>query len=138
MFSTACCGHEAAEEKNTGINREYNVLYQFGMANAFLGELYKCTLAIGDLKKRGDFGIGAPDMLDGELIMNNDKMYQTRFAWKTSAVPDSKRNPLDIPIGFIKNKTTIYQKGESSNFKKIMKVYNKKELLYVFLLMLTF
>jgi acetolactate decarboxylase len=96
-----------AKKKSAQKNKEYNVLYQFGMANAFLSGLYKGTLPLGDLKTHGDFGIGAPDMLDGEWIMNNGKMYQTRFTGKTSIVPDSVKTSLSF-VCFFNADTTIY------------------------------
>ncbi len=101
---------EQRKKKSTGKNKEYNVLYQYGMANAFLSGLYKGTLPIGDLKKYGDFGIGAPDMLDGELIMNNGKMYQTRFTGETSVVPDSVKTSLSF-VCFFNADTTIYSEN---------------------------
>lgn len=65
-------------------NKEkYNRLYQYGVADAFVGGLYKGTLPLKDIKLKGDFGLGAPDMLDGELTMLNGKVYQTKATGQT-------------------------------------------------------
>ena len=101
---------EQGKKTNAGKNIEHNILYQFGMANAFLSGLYKGSMSIGDLKKHGDFGIGAPDMLDGELIMNKGTMYQTSFTGKTSVVSDSVKTSLSF-VCFFDADTTFYSQN---------------------------
>ena len=68
-----------------------NVLYNYGIIDAFIGGLYKGTLSIKDLKLKGDFGIGAPDMLDGELTMLDGKAYQTKATGETVVVEDDHK-----------------------------------------------
>lgn len=63
--------------------QQYNKLYQYGVADAFVGGLYKGTLRLKELKFKGDFGLGAPDMLDGELTMLDGKVYQTKATGET-------------------------------------------------------
>ena len=63
--------------------QQYNKLYQYGVADAFVGGLYKGTLPLKELKFKGDFGLGAPDMLDGELTMLDGKVYQTKATDET-------------------------------------------------------
>jgi len=61
-----------------------NLLYQFGIADAFVGGLYRGTLPVTQLKANGDFGLGAPDMLDGELTLYKGKLYQTKANGETA------------------------------------------------------
>jgi acetolactate decarboxylase len=121
-----------ANKKNAQTIKEYNVLYQFGIANAFLSGLYKGTLPLWDLKKHGDFGLGAPDMLDGEWIMNNGKMYQTRFTGKTSIVPDSVKTSLSF-VCFFSADTTVYAsniQNKENALKWIDSFLNNKNGIY--------
>lgn len=67
----------------SGVHPKTNILYNYGIIDAFIGGLYKGSLPIKDLKLKGDFGIGAPDMLDGELTMLDGKAYQTRSTGET-------------------------------------------------------
>lgn len=76
---------------------QYNRYYQYGNIEAFLGGLIKGDFPVGQLKQKGDFGIGAPDLLDGELTMNNGKAYQTKHTGETTEMPDSMR----LPVGFV-------------------------------------
>ncbi len=96
----------AQDTLSPAIKRD-GILYQFGMPNAFMGGLYSGALSIGELKKHGDFGIGAPDKLDGELIMGNGRMYQTRFTGKTFPVVDSGTTCLFF-VCYFKADTSIY------------------------------
>jgi acetolactate decarboxylase len=77
-----------------------NVLFQYGIGEAFLGGLFRGTLSVGDLKKHGDFGIAAPDLVDGEVIMNNGKIYQTKASGITTEMPDSAKLPMALACFF--------------------------------------
>src|SRR5688572_13208043 len=65
------------------ITNKYDCLYQAGLANAFISGLYRGIAPVKEIRKHGDFGLGAPDMLDGELVMNKGKVYQTTYTGKT-------------------------------------------------------
>jgi alpha-acetolactate decarboxylase len=60
-----------------------NVLYNYGVIDAFIGGLYRGTLPLKELTLKGDFGIGAPDMLNGELTVLDGKAYQTKATGET-------------------------------------------------------
>jgi acetolactate decarboxylase len=91
---------------NTEIKNGYDCLYQAGLANAFISGLYRGMAPMSSVKKHGDFGLGAPDMLDGELLMNNGKVYQTTALGQTKQVADSLTTSLFI-TNFFKADTVI-------------------------------
>ncbi|MEI3789777.1 MULTISPECIES: acetolactate decarboxylase [unclassified Chryseobacterium] len=80
---------------------KHNHLYQYGIAEAFIGGLYKGTLSLEDLKSKGDFGLGAPDMLDGELTILDGKVYQTKATGLTITPGDQFKTSL-IFVTFFK------------------------------------
>lgn len=84
-----------------------NVLYNYGIIDAFIGGLYKGTLPIRDLKLKGDFGIGAPDMLDGELTMLDGKAYQTKATGETVVLDDEHKTAFSS-VTFFKADTTFF------------------------------
>ncbi|UTG66657.1 acetolactate decarboxylase [Elizabethkingia anophelis] len=90
---------------------KHNVLYNYGIIDAFIGGLYKGTLPIKDLKLKGDFGIGAPDMLDGELTMIDGKAYQTKVTGET-VVLDSEHKTAFSTVTFFKADTVFYIRSE--------------------------
>lgn len=78
----------------------YNRLYQYGIADAFVGGLYKGTLSLKDLKSKGNFGLGAPDMLDGELTVIDGKVYQTKATGLTVEPEDGFKTSLSFVTFF--------------------------------------
>lgn len=89
------------------INKEkYNRLFQYGVADAFVGGLYRGTMPVGDLKLKGDFGLGAPDMLDGELTVLDGKVYQTKATGETFEKENDFKTSMSF-VTFFKADTTI-------------------------------
>ena len=76
------------------------VLFSAGYAAGFIGGLYDAYYPYKKLKQHGDFGLGAPDKLDGELIMLNGKLYQTRATGTTTPVPDTGKTPYAVVCFF--------------------------------------
>src|SRR6218665_325787 len=71
-------------------------LYTFGHASAFIGGLYEAHITYGEIKPFGNFGLGAPDKLDGEIVIFNNKFYQTQSSGKTFEVKDTETAPFVI------------------------------------------
>lgn len=65
-------------------------LYTAGIGGALIGGLYDGIYPYGTLKQHGNFGLGAPALLDGELIIFNGKIYQTQYTGKTFEVNDQQ------------------------------------------------
>ena len=61
-----------------------NTLFTTGHAGAFIGGLYDGYYTYENLKQHGNFGLGAPDKLDGELIILDNEIYQTQSIGKTN------------------------------------------------------
>ncbi|TCV19544.1 alpha-acetolactate decarboxylase [Sphingobacterium alimentarium] len=86
---------------------KHNVLYNYGIIDAFIGGLYKGSLPIKDLKLKGDFGIGAPDMLNGELTMLNGKAYQTKATGETVVLDNDHKTSFST-VTFFRADTVFY------------------------------
>jgi len=82
-------------------NRQYNTLYTAGHASAFIGGLYDAFFPYKDLRLHGDFGLGAPDQLDGELLLLDGKIYQTQSTGKTFEINDAGATPFSV-VNFFK------------------------------------
>jgi acetolactate decarboxylase len=81
--------------------QEKNNLYTAGHASAFIGGLYDAYYPYSQLRLHGDFGLGAPDKLDGELLILEGKLYQTQASGKTFEIPDTGRTPFSV-VNFFK------------------------------------
>lgn len=69
-------------------SEKYHHLFTAGVASGLMGGLYDGFYPVDSLKTKGDFGLGAPDKLDGELLVLNGKVYQTQYTGKTFEVQD--------------------------------------------------
>lgn len=87
--------------------KTYNTLYQYGTAESFVGGLFEATLPMKALKEQGDFGIGAPGLLDGELVISEGHAYQTHASGKTAEVQDSFKAALAF-VTFFKADTSFH------------------------------
>ena len=85
-------------------------LFSSGYAAGFIGGLYDAYYPVTALKQHGDFGIGAPSMLDGELIMLRGKVYKTQFTGKTVTVSDTAKIPYAVVCFFKADR--VYKPGK--------------------------
>lgn len=69
-------------------------LFTVGVGAGLIGGLYDGFYSYKLLKKHGDFGLGAPDKLDGELMIFKGKIYQTQNSGKTFEVDDKQLTPF--------------------------------------------
>src|ERR1700761_5559869 len=75
-------------------------LFSAGHAGAFVDGLFDSYYSYKQLEKHGDFGLGAPDRLDGELMIFRGKFYQTEVSGLTRQMPDTGKTPYAITCFF--------------------------------------
>ncbi|MCO4291489.1 acetolactate decarboxylase [Solitalea sp. MAHUQ-68] len=110
----------------------FNQFYQYGIADAFIGGLYKGTLTLNELKQHGNFGLGAPDLLDGELIVLDGKVYQTKANGETFE-PNNKVTTSLSFVTFFKADTSFVinsQLSEQSASAYILNLLKNKNRMY--------
>ncbi len=98
---------------------EQDNLYSAGYASAFIGGLYDAWYPYKNLHQHGDFGLGAPAKLDGELIMLDGKLYKTQATGKTSAISDADQTPYAV-VCFFKAKQS-FKPGRQLNKATLFK-----------------
>ncbi|MBC9912168.1 acetolactate decarboxylase [Chitinophaga varians] len=72
----------------------HHSLFTAGVGSALIGGLYDGFYPYTALKQHGDFGLGAPDKLDGEIMIYQGKIYQTQHTGKTFPVDDKQLTPF--------------------------------------------
>lgn len=75
-------------------------LYQVSTINALMQGVYDGEQTVKDLKQHGDFGLGAPNRLDGELIALDGKFYQIQSTGKVVLLNDSMKIPFGTVMHF--------------------------------------
>lgn len=69
-------------------------LYQYATVSALMAGVYDGNLTLGDLKKRGDFGLGTFNGVDGELVVDQGKFYRVHSSGTVSEVSDCDHTSL--------------------------------------------
>ena len=72
----------------------HNHLFTVGIGAGLIGGLYDGNYPYHLLKQHGNFGLGAPDKLDGELVVFQGKIYQTQSTGNTFVVDDRQLTPF--------------------------------------------
>lgn len=76
-----------AEEKNFSKKG----LRQYGITSAMAGGIYEGELTVKELLSWGNFGIGAPNYLNGELTVINGKAWHTQAGKPTKEAADTQK-----------------------------------------------
>ena len=74
--------------------QETDTIYQFSTINALLEGVYDGEISCGELKERGDFGLGTFDRLDGEMVMLDGTIYQVEADGNVYEVEDNETSPF--------------------------------------------
>ncbi len=96
-------------------------MYQYSIMDALQAGVYDGNLTFGELKKKGDFGIGTFNALDGEMIMLDDNVYKMRHDGTISIVPDKDSTPLAF-VKFFKADTVFTITGNNLNYADVQKI----------------
>lgn len=75
-------------------NAAEDFLYQYASLSAFQAGAYDGNVTLGELKKRGDFGLGTFNGVDGELVINQGKFYRIYSSGTVSEVSDCDHTSL--------------------------------------------
>ncbi|WP_143014120.1 acetolactate decarboxylase [Mucilaginibacter pineti] len=100
-----------AQQKTKPLNTHGGNLFSAGFAAGFIGGLYDAFYPYKQLLKQGDFGLGAPGKLDGELLLLNGKLYQTQATGKTTQLIDTGKTPYAV-VCFFQPKKVYKRTGE--------------------------
>ncbi len=99
--SDCLCAKELTETVTAMRNEQpESVIYQTSLMSALLSGVYEGATTIADLLKKGDFGLGTFNHLDGEMIAFNSRVYQLRADGSASAARPEQRTPFAVMTFF--------------------------------------
>ncbi|MDU3817249.1 MAG: acetolactate decarboxylase [Pantoea sp.] len=99
---TDCLCEKLLADTLSAIRKEQpeSVIYQTSLMSALLSGVYEGSRTIADLLKKGDFGLGTFNRLDGELIAFNSQVYQLRADGSANAARPDQRTPFAVMTFF--------------------------------------
>ena len=77
-----------------------STLYQVSTLQALMQGVYDGHTSIGQLKTKGDLGLGTLNGLDGELEVLQGEFYQLRADGRTYRLADQKLTPFAAVVWF--------------------------------------
>lgn len=92
-------------------DQDREVLFQVSTIDALLLAVYDGILPVGELKERGDFGIGTFDKLEGEMVVVDGVCYQVRIDGVAYIVPDEVTTPFATVTFFDPDETVLVEKA---------------------------
>jgi acetolactate decarboxylase len=90
-----------------------DTLLQVSTIDALMKGIFDGKVSFGELKKRGDFGIGTLDNLDGEMLALDGKFYQITSDGAVKPIPDEVETPFAAVVFFEGEKTVRLGATES-------------------------
>jgi acetolactate decarboxylase len=98
-------------------------LSQVSTFHALMLGKYDGETTYGELKKRGDFGIGTLNGLDGEMVALNGEFFQVRADGSVHAIPDEAKTPFAVVTFFKPDKAVIFP--QAGDMKALQKALDK-------------
>lgn len=77
-----------------------SVIYQTSLMSALLSGVYEGNITVADLLKKGDFGLGTFNQLDGELIAFDREVYQLRADGSAREASPQQKTPFAVMTFF--------------------------------------
>lgn len=100
VFTTAASYSEEKED----------VLFQTSIVQALFQGDYDGDMTFGELKERGDFGLGTLNHLDGELVGFDGTFYQIKSDGSVHIVSDEMKTPFAVVTFFQADKVETLEK----------------------------
>lgn len=121
---------------NKTVGLKSNSIFQYSTLSALLEGIYDGEMTVGELKKRGNYGIGTFNALDGEMILYEGQCYRVTSDSKVAKVSDSDKTPFATICTFVPD--TIIQINRVLKLKElehyIDSVVPSNNLLYAYMI----
>ncbi len=114
-------------------------IYQIGTINSLLEAVYEGDLTIKELKSHGDFGLGALDNIDGEMILYDGVCYRANAFGGLNVIPDYNKTPFAMVNKFVEEKSFSIKDVDYATLEKFLsKKFVSNNLIYAIKLHGTF
>ncbi|KTC65412.1 Alpha-acetolactate decarboxylase precursor (plasmid) [Legionella adelaidensis] len=101
-------------------------LFQVGTVIGFLQGVFDSTFSMEELTKKGNFGLGTVNAVDGELVILDGVCYRINAEGKAEILPAQMCTPFALVTPFVSNKTFTLKNINS--FEKLENVLEKDHM----------
>lgn len=114
-FFVSCSNNKV----ETGTFENNDNIFQYGTMKKFLDSDYEGSLSIKELKRKGDFGLGTYNGVNGEMVVIDGKVYRILPDGEVFEVPDHDLSPFTV-VKFFEPDTSI-KLDTNINFQELTK-----------------
>lgn len=120
--------------KKIDTSEKGDALYQVSIINSLLSGNYDGFVTVGELKKHGDIGLGTFDMLDGEMIVLDGKVYQIDSEGQVIEIKDEVTTPFATVTSFEEDSSHNLTGIDSLDLlqRQLDKLITNTDLFYLF------
>ncbi len=111
-------------DAHASADRPTRELFAYGTIDGLLAGAYDGELSIAELSRKGDFGLGTFDHLDGELIMLDGKTFQAKADGGITLAQPSQRTPLAYVLTF--QAGDIFRLGDTASIADIERLVDAR------------
>jgi len=133
LFLLASCKQRTEEEMSSDSSEAKNkidaekksdVFYHYSIWHAFVNKVFEGDITAAEIKANGDLGLGSYNLLDGELIMLNGKLYQAKEDG-TVVIPAEATKVVYANATFFDTNDS-FELGKVANYENLRDHINKK------------
>jgi len=99
-------------------------VYQYSLFTALANSIYDGTMTVAGVKSKGDMGLGTYNGLDGEMIVNNGKVYQFPADGKVTMPADMALVPFTVVKFF--QPDFVVETGTVTDYPALKKLAEKQ------------
>lgn len=115
---TSCASNKKNNATHASAHNDF--MYQYSIIDALLAGAFDGDLTIGELRKKGDFGIGTFNRVDGELLMDKGICYRTKYDGTVEVVADADSTSAAF-IKYFHTDTSWVMDGNAFSFADFQK-----------------
>jgi acetolactate decarboxylase len=116
FFAGSTFAQSAKKRHTTAPDKDF--MYQYSIIDALMAGVFDGDLTIGQLKKKGNFGVGTFNRVDGELLIDEGHVYKIAYDGSVKEVPDSDSTSAAF-VKFFKADTVIHLNGPGLTYEKV-------------------
>jgi len=117
ILVASCCTKKPAAPATNFENSDR--VYQYSLFTALANSVYDGNMTVAGVKTKGDMGLGTYNGLDGEMIVNNGKVYQFPADGKVKLPNDNSLVPFTVVKFFRPDFTVKTEKTDYPALKKL-------------------
>ena len=100
-----------------------DTVFQTSTIGALMAGVYDGEMTFEALRRRGDFGLGTFNALDGEMVALDGRFFQVRTDGRAYPVPDSARTPFTVVKHFRADRTLTVR--DASTLKELEQMLDR-------------